>query len=324
MATALRFVVVTAAVAAGIFGATQIMQQAASGQQPWDPELSDNFIFIKSIPFVLALGVAVGLLRGRGGGEERRGDLVRRFRPSTVIGHWIATIGFVLAMPTGMWQYLGGILSQDVPAPGGQILLDLFRPIPLYWIYRVHYVGGAIILFSVANFVAYWWMSGERALLPPRGEWRAHLSVFARGLPRWLSSRIAGPLRLDLRRAMSAARRFTYYETAFSFPSWAIVIGLITVTGLIKAMRYVYPVPPFLLYWSSTLHVAAMVLIFIKVLDHLRYTLARWPMMAAMAKGWVREGAIRGVLEDEVRPESAPTPPMPARQPAGAVSGSER
>jgi len=321
---ALRWVVVIAAVAAGAFGAAQIVQQAASGQQPWDPELTDNFIFIKSIPFVLAVGVAVGLLRGRAGSEERRGELVRRFRPGTVIGHWIATIGFVLAMPTGMWQYLGGVLSQDAPAPGGQILLDLFRPIPLYWIYRLHYIGGAIILFSVASFAAYWWTSGDRALIPPRGQWRAHLSVFARGLPRRLGARIAGPLGLDLRRAMPAAKRFTYYETAFSFPSWTIVIALITITGLVKAMRYVYPIPPFLLYWSSTLHVAAKVLIFIKVIDHLRYTLARWPMMVAMAKGWVPESAIRRVLEDEVQRESAPAEPVPARQPAGAMTGSER
>jgi cytochrome b subunit of formate dehydrogenase len=324
MGVAVRWIVVIAALAAGVFGAMQILQQAGSGQQPWDPELSDNFVFIKSIPFVLALGVAVGFLRGRDGGEERRGDLVRRFRPGTVLGHWVAAIGFVLAMPTGMWQYLGGILSQDTPAPGGQILLDLFSPIPLYWIYRLHYVGGAVILFSVAHFATYWWVSADRALLPPRGQWRAHLSAFAQGIPSWLGARIGGPLRLDLRRAMPAARRFSYYETAFSFPSWTIVIALITVTGLIKAMRYVYPVPPLVLYASSTLHVAAMVLIFIKVLDHLRYTLARWPMMTAMAKGWVREGAIRRVLDDEVQPPPPSTEEMPARQPAGAMSGSRR
>ena len=322
MRTAVGWLAVVAAVAAGAYGATQILQQAASGQQPWDPLLSDNFVFLKAIPFVLGLGVAVGVLRGGSGGEERRGEFVRRFRPGTVIGHWIAAIGFALAMPTGMWQYLGGILSQDAPVPGGQILLDLFRPIPLYWLYRVHYVGGAIVLFSLASFVTYWWVGGDRSLLPPRGQWRAHLSAFARGLPRSLGARLAGPLRLDLSHAAPAARRFTYYETAFSFPSWTLVIALITVTGLIKAMRYVYPVPPFLLYWSSTLHVAAMVLIFIKVLDHLRYTLGRWPMMVAMVKGWVRDGAIRATLEDEVRPESAPTEAMP--QTAGAMRGSER
>src|SRR5207302_8936946 len=204
----------------------------------------------------------------------------------------------------------------------GPRLRDLLRPTPQDWISRPPYVGGAIILFSVASFAAYWWTSGDRALIPPRGQWRAHLSVFARGLPRRLGARIAGPLRLDLRRAMPAAKRFTYSGTAFSFPSWTIVIALITITGLVKAMRYVYPIPPFVLYWSSTLHVAAMVLIFIKVLDHLRYTLARWPMMVAMAKGWVPEGTIRRVLHDEIQPENAPAEPAPAGRPAGAMTGS--
>src|SRR5438552_16984225 len=104
-------------------------------------------------------------------------------------------------MPTGMWQYLGGVLSQDAPAPGGQILLDLFRPIPLYWIYRLHYLGGAIILFSVASFAAYWWTSGDRALIPPREQWRAPRPVFARSLSRRIRARVAGPLGLDLLRA---------------------------------------------------------------------------------------------------------------------------
>jgi cytochrome b subunit of formate dehydrogenase len=316
-----RWAAVLAALALAIVGAAQILQQAGAGQQPWDPELSDNFIFIKGIPFSLALGVAVGLWRGRTRPEERRGDQVRRFSLGTVLGHWIATIGFLFAMPTGMWQYLGGILSQDTPAPLGQPLLDLFGAIPLYWFYRLHYVGGAVILFSVASFVTYWWVNGDRALLPPRGQWRAHLSAFAQGLPRWLATRVAGPLRLDLTRRTPPPDRFSYYETAFSFPTWAFAIALITVTGLIKAMRYVYPVPPLILYWSSTLHVAAMVLIFLKVLDHLRYTLARWPMMVAMAKGWVREGTIRDVLADDA-PKPASTPASaPARQPAGAMGG---
>jgi hypothetical protein len=42
------------------------------------------------------------------------------------------------------------------------------------------------------------------------------------------------------------------------------------------------------LFWASTLHVAAMVMIGLKVLDHLRYTLVRWPLMVAAFTGWLR------------------------------------
>ena len=71
------------------------------------------------------------------------------------------------------------------------------------------------------------------------------------------------------------------------------MLALITLTGLVKAARYVLPVPGPILYGASTLHVAAMVLIVIKVLDHLRYTFARWPLVIAMATGWARRREAR-------------------------------
>jgi hypothetical protein len=72
-----------------------------------------------------------------------------------------------------------------------------------------------------------------------------------------------------------------------SFPTWAIAIGLIVLTGLLKAMRYIYPIPGDVLYWVSAIHVGAMVIVAIKVLDHLRYVLApaRWWMMRALLGG---------------------------------------
>src|SRR5258705_379874 len=153
--------------------------QAGSGAQPWSNELSDNFMFIKALPFVLAFGFAVGLLMARSYGPKVRADgAVRRWSPGTGFGHAVLTLGFVLALPPGMWQDLGGIL-----------------------------------------------------------------------------------------------------------------LALITITGLIKAARYLVPVPGFGLWLASTLHVAAMVAIVIKLLDHLRYTFPRWPLMASIATTWVRTGS---------------------------------
>ena len=316
--TVARWLVVLCGIGIAVAGALVIAGQAGSGAQPWDSELSDNFIFVKAIPFVLGLGVAVGLLRGRGAPPLRRPDgTVRRFTTGTVLGHWLITIGFVLALPTGMWQYLGGIL-------------DVRAPIDLFLFYRVHYIGGAIVLFSVAMFVTSWWLSGDRSLLPPRGAWRTHLVGAAQELPRAVGARAARLLRLDLGERVPPPQRFTYYETGLSFPTWAIALTLITVTGVIKAMRYIVPVPGPILYWSSTLHVAAMVLIVIKVLDHLRYTLPRWPMMVAIVKGWVSEAGIRRVLTPSVPPSAlgerpvagAEAPGAPTR--ASAITGSDR
>ncbi|HEV8230690.1 MAG TPA: hypothetical protein VGQ86_12095 [Candidatus Limnocylindria bacterium] len=268
-------VLIGAALAAA--GVATILGQSASGAQPWGVELSDNFIFVKTLPFTLGLGVVVGLLMARTYGPRRAADgAVRRFSPGSIFGHWVITLGFLLALPTGVWQYLGGIL-------------DVNAPLPLYLFYRVHYIGGSIILFAVAAFLSYWWVTGDRSLLVPRGQWRRHLVGLAYELPPAIRTRYADLLKIDLRQRAPDTAPFTYYERVVSFPSWTFALALITVTGLIKAGRYLVPVPGLLLFFASTLHVAAMVLILIKVLDHLRYTLPRWSMMTAIVTGWLGE-----------------------------------
>lgn len=260
-----------------VVGVMTVLGQAGSGAQPWDNELSDNFVFIKALPFVLGFGVAIGMLMARTYGAKVRSDgAIRRWSPGTVFGHWVLTLGFVLALPTGMWQYLGGIL-------------DVNLPIPLYLFYRVHYIGASIVLFAVAAFVSYLSMTGDRSLLVPRGQWGRHLLGLAYELPPSLRARYAKLLRIDLSQPRPPTEKFTFYEKVVEFPSWSIVLALITVTGLVKAARYLLPVPGFVLWLASTLHVAAMVVIVIKLLDHLRYTFPRWPLLAAITTTWVKE-----------------------------------
>src|SRR5207245_4846212 len=117
---AARWLAVLVAAAIGVAGAAAIVSQTGSGAQPWDPELSDNFVFMKAIPFVLALGVALGLLRHRAARrtERRASDgAIRRFSVGTVAWHWIIAIGFSPARPTGGWPYLGGTPAVSAPVP---------------------------------------------------------------------------------------------------------------------------------------------------------------------------------------------------------------
>ena len=231
-------------IAAAVAGAA-ILAQPASGTQPWSPELADNMALARSIPFALGLGVAVGLLRqGR------------------AIGLWTFVLGLVLAIPTGSYEYLGGIL-------------DVHPPFPLHLVYRIHYIGAFLVLAAVAALAVSIWRSGDRSFLVPRGRWRAYLRGLAAELPAPLARRIAGPLGIDMRSAPPARGRYSFYETVVSYPWWTISIVLITVTGIVKALRYLYPVPGPVLFWASTLHVAAMVLIGLKVLDQLRIVLER-------------------------------------------------
>lgn len=291
------WLLVVAGLALTAFGLVTVLGQASSGAQPWSEALSDNFVFIKTLPFVLGFGVAAGLLMARTYGPKVRSDgAIRRWSPGTVFGHAVLTLGFVLALPTGMWQYLGGIL-------------DVSLPIPIYLFYRVHYVGAAIVLFAVAAFMSYLWMTGDRSLLVPRGQWGRHLLGLAYELPPRIRAPYARLLRVDLSQPRPPTGQFTFYEKVVEFPSWSVLLALITITGLIKAARYLLPVPGLVLFLASTLHVTAMVGIVIKLLDHLRYTFPRWPLVTAMTTTWVNEryARLRHAGWQQVAPDSSST-----------------
>lgn len=243
--------------AAGI-AAVAMLGQTSAGTQPWSSELSDNVALARTVPFALGLGVAVGMTP------------VGRIAGLTASG-----LGLMLGIPTGSYEYLGG-------------LLDVHPPFPLYLVYRLHYVGAAALLFGVAALVTHVWRSPDRSFLVPAGGLRRALRGVADELPAFLVQRLAGPLGIDLRTPAPPRGRYTFYEVVVSFPWWATGIALITITGLIKALRYAYPVPGPVLFWASTLHVAAMVIIGLKVLDQLRIWLERDRrlLLAAGATAW--------------------------------------
>ncbi len=266
-------------IVAGI-GAAMIVNQLSLGVQPWDPLLSDNVVFAKSLPLIVGLGIVVGLIQSllhRGMRVERRADgALRRFSWGTVLTHWVNAIGFLLAIFTGSLQYLVGVL--DVPPP-----------LPLFLIYRIHYIGASAILFAASSFITHRLLIGDRRILPPLGRWLLHLRGLVAELPRPIGNLIALIVGINLRRPAPEAGQFKYYEKVVSFPIWAALLALIIVTGFIKVIRYIYPVPGLLLWWASFFHVAAMVMLAAKFLDHLRYVLApsRWPMLVSMFTTWI-------------------------------------
>jgi cytochrome b subunit of formate dehydrogenase len=250
----------------------------ASGNQPWGQTLSDNFMFARSMPFTIGLGVALGYARATwpSRGDQRRSGFVRRFGKTTIWLHWLATLAVLLGLATGAWQYLKG-------------LLDVSSPVSMPMVYRVHYIAASLLLLVMALLVTDWWMRGENALRVPKGGGIRTLRGLAHELPRPIGGTLGYMLGLDLRRAPPPTDQFTAYEKAVSFPTWVIALALITITGILKAMRYIYPIPGDILYWVSAIHVGAMVILAIKVLDHFRYVIApsRWAMMGAMVSGWM-------------------------------------
>jgi cytochrome b subunit of formate dehydrogenase len=291
----------------------------ASGIQPWGQLLGDNFLFARSLPFTIGLGIVFGFWRASGWrwGTEIRAGTVRRFAPGTVMLHALAGVSLVVLIATGGWQYLKG-------------LLDAESPIYMATVYRIHYVAASLLIFVTVTFVTDWLLRGERSLTLGKGQGVRGLRGLAHELPKPLGSTIGYLLGLDMRRAAPPTEEFTYYERAISFPTWELAIGLIILTGVIKAVRYVYPIPGDVLYWVSAIHVGAGVLLGLKLLDHLRYVLApsRWPLMVSMATGWVPEGYVKTFHPGwyaRLSSTNAPAPSAPVSQapsPAPRVAGS--
>ena len=288
----------------------------ASGIQPWGQLLGDNFLFARSLPFTVGLGIAVGFWRASGwrwGTDRRASDgAIRRFAPGTVVLHALAAVALLVLIATGGWQYLKGLLDAD-------------SPIYMATVYRVHYIAASVLIFVTVAFVTDWLLRGERSLTVGKGQLIRSLRGLAHELPKPLGTSMAYLLGLDMRRAAPPTDEFTFYERTISFPTWELAIGLIVLTGVIKAMRYVYPIPGDVLYWVSAIHVGSGVLLGLKLLDHLRYVLApsRWPLMVSMATGWIPEAYVKRFHAGwYARISSEPAPSVAATQPSPAPSGS--
>ena len=108
-------------------------------------------------------------------------------------------------------------------------------------------------------------------------------------LPRPVGGTVAYLLGLKTRRPPPAVGQFTYYEKTVDFPLWTVLLAVLLLTGALKALRYLYPLPGSVVHVASVLHVMMMFLLALKLLDHLRYMLvpSRWPLLRAMVTGWV-------------------------------------
>jgi cytochrome b subunit of formate dehydrogenase len=315
-----RTILVALGVVLFVVGLGVSIAEWASGIQPWGQLLGDNFWFARTLPFSIGLGVAIGYWRASGwrwGTERRAADgAIRRFAPGTVVLHAVSGIALVALIATGGWQYLKGLLSAESPIFMGTV-------------YRIHYIAASVLILTSVAFVTDWWMRGERSLFPGKGQGIRTLRGLAHELPKPIGTIIAYILGLDLRRAAPPTDQFTYYERAISFPLWVVALALIIVTGVLKAVRYAYPIPGDVLYWVSAIHVGAGVLLGMKLLDHLRYVLApsRWPLMASMATGWIPAAYVQRFHPGwyarlgEAAPEVPAAAPAPARTPAVGSAG---
>jgi hypothetical protein len=203
-------------------------------------------------------------------------------------------------------------------------------------IYILHFIGAALIVFGAVAYTATARIRGSDALFP---RWRDVSPALARlfGYLGIYGERGFLGMKLEmvwLRRALAAvgirpaARegKFLAAEKVLSFTPLAILTLILIVTGLIKAARYFFAVPPDVLYWSTWLHDLSTWLTLIVVGAHVVAIILvprNLPGLRSMITGRM---SLRHVEEefpawaDELRqrePREAPMPTARAPQTAG-------
>ena len=200
----------------------------------------------------VVLGVVLAAVRRRRADRLVGGEAVRYDRYERLV-HWALALGFLLDFVTAAW------LLRWLGLPNAAEL----RPT----LYLVHFIGASLIVFAAASFATSSRVRGEDALFP---RWRDLSPAIARlfgylgvyGQAGVLGMRLPASWQRGLQGALAAfgvkpvARegKFLAVEKVFSFTPLALLSLAVIGTGLLKAGRYFFVVPPEVLSWATWLH----------------------------------------------------------------------
>jgi cytochrome b subunit of formate dehydrogenase len=214
---------------------------------PLSAEWSRILIALTAAAVVVGIGVAVGSRAGR---DRIVDGQVIRYHGYERLVHWSTAIGYLVAFVTAAWMLRW--LFLDTTTENRSL------------IYALHFIGAALIVVGAVAFTTTARIRGQDALFP---RWSDVSPAIARlfgylgtyGERGFLGMRLEMPW---LQRALAAigvrpSRRegkFLAAEKVLSFAPLAILTVILIVTGLIKAARYFFAVPPDVLYWSTWLH----------------------------------------------------------------------
>ena len=282
------------AVALFILSSWLVLIGAASAQtaedEGWPPQtalFNDALFLARVTPFLIALGIVVGIVQARaaarGDGEAVVGEQVRRHDTGTIIAHWMNAFGLILGLVTG-----------------AMILQWTERALEVRLVFVIHYFGAALTLFAIFNHLTRHGVSGGAGLIPKRftvirdliGELLEYTGLFGpEGAalripwPKAIRQPIARYVRALLGYRPSEHHKYLATEQILSYPPWATLIGLITVTGLIKVLRYIYPMPSEFIASVTAIHDLTAIAIGVMLVIHLLPLLlvpANWPLLLSM------------------------------------------
>ncbi|GIW07634.1 MAG: hypothetical protein KatS3mg060_2439 [Dehalococcoidia bacterium] len=218
-----------------------------------------NVWFARAVPFILAAAIGFAVwqrLRGRSRDFIIDGE-VHRHDTTTVVSHWVNGLGMLVCLVTAAW-----------------FVRWFQRPFDVETLYMLHFIGAALVLAAVAHHTTFQIVLGGRGLQPRlpedlpmaaaetlgyAGVYSKKRSVLGIGLP--LS--IRRPLQRFIVRRLGLAPgeedKYLASERILSYAPWVVLIGTVVITGLVKAARYVVPVPDGVLRVSTFLHDGAIV-----------------------------------------------------------------
>jgi hypothetical protein len=226
------------------------------GFPPQTALFNDAVLFARVLLLFLALGVGFGIWRAQVSLREPiyspGSRVVTRHDLGTVTTHWVNATGFIVGLITG------AIALRWLP-----------RPDDMRTIFAIHYVGAGLVTFAVASHLAQHGITGGRGLIPRSwkdvreglGEIVQYAGFFGRegaafgiNIPKALRQAVAEIFVAFGIKPNKQIDKFLPPEKAFSYVPWAIIIGVIVITGLVKSFRYLYPIPAPFIAVMSLLH----------------------------------------------------------------------
>jgi cytochrome b subunit of formate dehydrogenase len=247
-----------AAIGILVFAANSAFAQGGTpGGFPQQTDLyNDALTLARAIPIILALGIGFGIWEGKRSMRERKSSpdspSVIRHDIGTVIAHWANGIGFMIGMITG-----------------AMVLRWVQRPDEMRIVFAIHYIGSSLVVFAVGSHLAQNFVTGGFGLIPRSlrdpiyalSELIEYTGVFgpsgaALGIswPKALRQPFAGIIASFGLVPPRKIGKFLPAEKVASYTPWAIIISVMLVTGLVKALRYEYYIPPDFVAQMSTIH----------------------------------------------------------------------
>lgn len=251
------------AIVAAFFGSLVVTLGTAFAQSPvpvgFPPQsgfYDDAVLLARLLPLVALLAIGYGIWQGKTTMRDQKSSpnssTVVRHDWGTIVAHWTNGLGFIIGMITGM------IVLRRLP-----------RPDEMRIIFQIHYIGSGLVIFGVVSHLTQNAVTGGMGLIPRSlkdisnglgqivgytGVFGSEGAVFGIKLPKGIRSTFGETFSAFGLQPTKKVGKFLPVEKVFSYTPWAIIIGVMVVTGLIKSLRYIYPISPDLIAPVTTLH----------------------------------------------------------------------